>query len=170
MVRIHPELCRRVVGLLLARVLSPAMRWRLVAFAVLASVLALAAAESVSAERVAAPRFVRSIYTGQTGWFSSPGLVDLDHDGRREIVAPFYSTFVFDASGHLLGRGTATDGPVYAPGVVADLDADGVPEIVVGGTEGTVAAYNLEGGQLRVKPGWPASTCSGGQCPEARGM
>jgi hypothetical protein len=119
---------------------------------------------------VAAPRFVRTIATGETGWFSSPGLVDLNGDGRLEIVAPFYSTFVFDAKGRSLGKGTATKGRVYAPGVVADLDGDKVPEIVVGGNEGTVAAYDLVGGQLRLKSGWPASTCSGGQCPEARGM
>ncbi len=60
---------------------------------------------------VRAPRFVRQIATGETGWFSSPGLVDLDGDGRLEIVAPFYSTFVFDANGHLLGRGTRERGP-----------------------------------------------------------
>ena len=72
---------------------------------------------------VARPRFVRTIKTGETGWFSSPGLVDLDGNGRLEIVAPFYSTFVFDARGRLLGKGTATKGRVYAPGVVADLDA-----------------------------------------------
>jgi FG-GAP-like repeat len=134
--------------------------------------LALASALTATAQaaKVAAPRFVRTIATGETGWFSSPGLVDLNGDGRLEIVAPFYSTFVFDADGHLLGKGTATKGRVYAPGVVADLDGDKVPEIVVGGNEGTVAAYDLVGGQLRVKPGWPASTCSGGQCPEARGM
>src|ERR687888_2068531 len=119
---------------------------------------------------VAKPRFVRTIPTGETGWFSSPGLVDLDGDGRLEIVAPFYSTFVFDASGRQLAKGTATKGRVYAPGVVADLDGDHVPEIVVGGNEGTVAAYDLVGGQLQLKRGWPASTCSGGQCPEARGM
>ena len=113
---------------------------------------------------------MRNIPTGETGWFSSPGLVDLDRDGRLEIVAPFYSTFVFDAKGRRLGRGTATDGRVYAPSVVADLDADGVPEVVVGGNEGTVAAYNLSGGELRLKAGWPASTCSGGQCPETRGL
>jgi hypothetical protein len=59
---------------------------------------------------------------------------------------------------------------VYAPGVVADLDRDGRQEVVVGGNEGTVAAYEVVGGALRVKPGWPASTCSGGQCPETRGM
>jgi FG-GAP-like repeat len=146
------------------------MRWRLAVLAVLASMLALLVAESAIAKRVAAPRFVRNIDTGETGWFSSPGLVDLNGDGRREIVAPFYSTLVYSAAGRLLGRGTATEGRVYAPGVVADLDRDGTPEIVVGGNEGTVAAYNLAGGRLQVKSGWPASTCSGGQCPEARGM
>ena len=119
---------------------------------------------------VGAPRFVRNIETGETGWFSSPGLVDLNRDGRKEIVAPFYSTFVFNAKGRLLGKGTATSGRVYAPGVVADMDGDRVPEIVVGGNEGTVAAYNLRDGGLRLKPGWPASTCSGGQCPETRGL
>ena len=119
---------------------------------------------------VAKPRFVRTIDTGETGWFSSPGLVDLNRDGRLEIVAPFYSTSVFNAKGRLLGRGTATSGRVYAPGVVADMDGDGIPEIVVGGNEGTVAAYNLSGGGLRLKAGWPASTCSGGQCPETRGL
>ena len=116
------------------------------------------------------PRFVRNLPTGETGWFSSPSLVDLNGDGKLEIVAPFYSTFVFASNGRLLAKGTATKGRVYAPGVVADLDGDRIPDIVVGGNEGTVAAYDLVGGRLRLKPGWPASTCSGGQCPEVRGM
>ncbi|HZO34407.1 MAG TPA: VCBS repeat-containing protein [Gaiellaceae bacterium] len=116
------------------------------------------------------PTFVRNLPTGETGWFSSPSLVDLNGDGRLEIVAPFYSTFVFASNGRLLAKGTATKGRVYAPGVVADLDGDKIPEIVVGGNDGTVAAYDFVGGKLRLKPGWPASTCSGGQCPEVRGM
>src|SRR6188768_3639844 len=70
------------------------------------------------------PKLVRRIDTGETGWFSSPGLVDLDGDGRKEIVAPFYSTFVFDANGHQLGVGRASKGRVYAPSVVTDLDGD----------------------------------------------
>jgi hypothetical protein len=119
---------------------------------------------------VRAPRFVRNIQTGETGWFASPGLADLDGNGSLEIVAPFYSTFVFDAKGRLLGKGTATKGRVYAPGVVADLDGDKRQEIVVGGNEGTVAAYELRGGRLTLARGWPASTCSGGECPEARGL
>jgi hypothetical protein len=119
---------------------------------------------------VRAPRFVRQIATGETGWFSSPGLVDLDSDGRLEIVAPFYSTFVFDAKGRQLGRGTASEGRVYPPSVVTDLEGDGVTDIVVAGNAGTVAAYEFRGGTLNVKPGWPASTNSGGQSPEARGL
>jgi hypothetical protein len=142
--------------------------------AVLVALASIVPADNSSAKAkrkaVAAPQFVKNIATGETGWFSSPGLADLDRDGRLEIIAPFYSTFVFDAKGRLLGRGTATSGRVYAPSVVADMDGDGVPEIVVGGNEGTVAAYNLGGGGLRLKTGWPASTCSGGQCPETRGL
>jgi hypothetical protein len=115
------------------------------------------------------PAFVRRIATGETGWFSSPSLVDLNGDGRLEIVAPFYSTFVFNAKGHQLGRGTATGGRVYAPSVVTDLEGDGVPDIVVGGS-GTVAAYQFRGGRLHLKAGWPASTRSGGQTPEVRGL
>ena len=125
---------------------------------------------SKARKAVAAPRFVRRIETGQTGWFSSPALADLAGDRRLEIVAPQYSTFVYDARGRLLGEGTATRGRVYAPSVVADLDRDGAREIVVGGNDGTVAAYALTGGRLRLEPGWPASTCSGGQCPETRGL
>jgi FG-GAP-like repeat len=142
---------------------------RLLLLAVATLAPALACSPS-SLAAVAKPRFVRNVPTGETGWFASPGLADLDGDGRLEIVAPFSSTFVFDGRGHLLGKGSATKGRVYAPEVVADLDGDNVPEIVVGGNEGTVAAYNLVGGKLVLKPGWPASTCSGGQCPEARGM
>ncbi len=144
--------------------------WRAAVLALLAALTGSAVVEPASAAKVAKPRFVRNIATGETGWFASPGLVDLTGDRRLEIVAPFYSTFVYSARGRLLGRGGATQGRVYAPGVVADLDRDGVREVVVGGNEGTVAAYDLVGGGLRLKPGWPASTCSGGQCPETRGM
>jgi hypothetical protein len=64
------------------------MRWRSVVLALLVSTIAQTVVESASGKRVAAPRFVRNVVTGETGWFSSPGLVDLNRDGRREIVAP----------------------------------------------------------------------------------
>ena len=64
---------------------------------------------------VQAPKLVRQIPTGETGWFSSPSLVDLDGDGRLEIVAPFYSTFVFDANGQRAGQGPVEQGPGLRP-------------------------------------------------------
>jgi hypothetical protein len=119
---------------------------------------------------VQAPSFVRNVKTGETGWFAAPAVADLAGDGKMEIVAALYSTMVFDAQGKPLAKGTATKGRIYAPHVVADLDGDGIMEVVVGGNEGSVAAYEWKAGALAVKRGWPASTASGGQAPEARGM
>ncbi|MEO8875410.1 MAG: VCBS repeat-containing protein [Polyangiaceae bacterium] len=121
---------------------------------------------------VASPVFVRNLNSGETGWFSSPAVADLDGDGKKEIVAPYYSTFVFDGvTGKKLATGTATQGRIYAPAVVGDIDGDGTPEIIVGGNAGTVAAYNYKSGNLTVKAGWESTkTSSGGQDPEARGM
>lgn len=129
-----------------------------------------------SSAPVARPVRVRTM-TGdkswaETGWFSSPGLVDLDGDGKKEIVAPFYSLFVFDSAGKTLAtvpEGSYTKGRIYAPAVVTDLEGDGVMDIVAAGNHGTVAAYEWRG-RLVVKSGWPASTSSGGQEPEGRGM
>ncbi|MCE1175126.1 MAG: VCBS repeat-containing protein, partial [Propionibacteriales bacterium] len=96
---------------------------------------------------VSKPQYVRRIDPGQTGWFSSPSLVDLNGDGQKEIVAPLYSTYVYSAAGKRLATGTATKGRVYAPSVVADLDHDGITEVVVGGS-GSVGAYEWRGGTL----------------------
>jgi len=127
------------------------------------------AAAAATAVPVKAPVYVRRIDPGQTGWFSSPALVDLNGDTKLEIVAPLYSTSVYSAAGKRLATGTATKGRVYAPSIVADLDHDGVQEIVVGGN-GSVAAYEWRNNRLSVKKGWPASVASGGQTPEVRGL
>ena len=37
-------------------------------------------------------------------------------------------------------------------------------------TRGRSRPTTSVGGRLQLKPGWPASTCSGGQCPETRGL
>jgi hypothetical protein len=122
-----------------------------------------------AAQPVQKPTYVRRISPGQTGWFSSPSLVDLNGDGKLEIVAPLYSTYVYSATGKKLATGTATKGRVYAPSVVADLDGDGITEVVVGGS-GSVGAYEWRAGKLTKKKGWPASVASGGQKPEVRGL
>ena len=54
--------------------------------------------------------------------------------------------------------------------MVADLDGDGKPEIVVGGT-GTRGGVRLPARHgCTLKKGWPASVRSGGQTPEVRGL
>jgi hypothetical protein len=118
---------------------------------------------------VATPVFVRNIPAGETAWYSAPAIVDLDGRGKK-LVAPLYSTFVFGPDGTELAKGTVTTGRVYAPGVVADLDGDGTMEIVVGGSDGSVAAYEWVGGDLHIK--WAATACSADPCDdvEVRGM
>ena len=118
---------------------------------------------------VSRPQFVRNLSIGNTGWFSSPAVYDLDGDGANEVIVPFYDIGVWDASGnllHRLERGDHHTGRVYAPAVVADLEGDGIVEVVVGGNDGTLAAYEWRSGELQIKPGWEgATTCTSDECP-----
>ncbi len=117
---------------------------------------------------VQAPVFWKNL-RGETSWFASPLVVDLDGDGKRELVAAYYSLFVFDSEGQLLAKADDGDGRVYAPHVVADLDADGVMDLVMGNGK-HVRAYEWRAGTLTAKPGWPVDTTTGGNAPEVRGL
>ena len=120
---------------------------------------------------VALPQFVRNLKTGETGWFGPASVIDLDHDGKKEIVVASSSVQVFDTSGTRITKGSLTQGRIYAPAVVGDLDGDGTTEIVVGGNQGSITAYEYKNRALTMKSGWAtASTCSAGQCPETRGL
>jgi hypothetical protein len=119
-----------------------------------------------SAGAVQAPVFVRNI-RGQTGWYASPVVADLDHDGSNEIVAAYYTLYVYDATGKLLDSAEGNGSRIYAPHVVTDLEGDGITEIVVGqGHE--VYAYEWRDRSLHLK--WVASTETAGEKPEVRGM
>ncbi|NOQ47187.1 MAG: hypothetical protein GQ559_11055 [Desulfobulbaceae bacterium] len=112
-------------------------------------------------------------WTG-TSWFGSPIVHNLG-TGNRKIIGTFYDIFVWDADGNELARMPSGsqyphEGRIYAPAVCSDLDGDGIFEIVVGSGKGKVAAYEWRNNTLSVKAGWPASTCSAGQCPEVRGL
>ncbi len=112
-------------------------------------------------------------WTG-TSWFGSPIIHDLG-TGDRKLIGTFYDIFVWDKDFNLLARAPSGpdyphEGRIYPPAVCADLDGDGVYEVVVASGNGKVAAYEWRNHNLSVKPGWPASTCDAGQCPEVRGL
>lgn len=119
------------------------------------------------------PTLIKQIKWTGTGWFASPVVHDLG-SGSKKIIGTFYDIIVWDGDGNELDRaphGSAFPhgGRIYAPAVVADLDNDGVYEIVAGSGD-VVVAYEWRNDQLLVKQGWPASVCSAGQCPEVRGL
>jgi hypothetical protein len=120
------------------------------------------------------PTFVRNLSIGNTGWFSSPAVYDLDGNGTNEIIAPFYDIAVWDADGNLLqqlDQGAYHRDRVYAPAVIADLEGDGTTEVVVAAGQGTVAAYEWVNGALRIKNGWErATTCIADSCFENRSL
>ncbi|MBN2723373.1 MAG: VCBS repeat-containing protein [Deltaproteobacteria bacterium] len=113
--------------------------------------------------------FVRNLQ-GQTSWYASPVVYDLDGDGKNELIAAYYNVYVFDNEFNLIATGEDGDSRVYAPHVVADLDGDGITEIVAGrGNE--VYAWEYISGSLSVKAGWPANVSGdSGATPEVRGM
>jgi hypothetical protein len=122
----------------------------------------------MSSGEVQPPEY-RMTLSGQTSWFASPVIHDLDGDGTRELIAAYYSVYVHDAQGNVLAEADGGEGRVYAPHVVADLDNDGIVEIVYG-SDHEVWAYEWRNKALSVKPGWPASTTTGNNPPEVRGM
>ncbi|HBF42097.1 MAG TPA: hypothetical protein DDW42_00420 [Desulfobacteraceae bacterium] len=112
-------------------------------------------------------------WTG-TSWFGSPIIHNLG-DGAEKLVGTFNDIFVWDNQFTELARAPSGssyphEGRIYPPAVCADLDGDGIFEVVVGSNNGKVAAYEWKNNDLSVKAGWPASTCDAGQCPEVRGL
>jgi hypothetical protein len=106
---------------------------------------------------------------GQTSWYASPVVADLDGDGKNELIAAYYSVYVFASDGSLLSRADGGSGRIYAPHVVVDLEGDGIPEIVYGSGH-EVYAYEWRNGRLSLKAGWPVDTTTAGESPEVRGL
>ncbi|MBW2161437.1 MAG: VCBS repeat-containing protein, partial [Deltaproteobacteria bacterium] len=115
------------------------------------------------------PVFVANL-RGQTSWYASPVIADLDGDGSNELIAAYYSVYVFDSERQLLVDSNDGDGGrVYAPHVVVDLEGDGSKEIVVGrGHE--VVAYSWSGNSSALDRRWVANTSTAGNQPEVRGL
>jgi len=121
-----------------------------------------------SSGEVTRPQFLMNLQ-GQTSWYASPVVADLDGDGKNELIAAYYSVYVFASDGSLLSRADGGSGRVYAPHVVVDLEGDGIPEIVYGSGH-EVYAYEWRNGRLSLKAGWPVDTTTAGESPEVRGL
>ena len=94
----------------------------------------------------------------QTGWYSSPAAIDIDGDGKLDVVAGSYDVVALRGTdGTELWRG-ASDDRVWPGIALGDLDADGRPAIVVGRSGPSVTAYNLDG-SVR----WSATPFAGGE-------
>ena len=118
--------------------------------------------------KVVAPQFLMNL-PAQTSWYASPVVADLDGDGSNELVAAYYSLYVYGSDGSLLDRADGGGGRIYAPHVVVDLEGDGITEVVYGNGH-EVYAYEWRDSRLQLKRGWPADTTSGGRKPEVRGL
>ncbi len=82
----------------------------------------------------------------ETGWYSSPAVVDLNGDGVNEVIASAYSLWALDgATGKLLWRSGSTSNRTWPGVVIADLERDGVNEIITAQSGGWVSVYKLDG-------------------------
>ena len=111
---------------------------------------------------------MRNIANTGTSWFAGAAIVDLDGDGKRELVGAFYDLMVWNAQGKLLSK-VKQSGRIYAPAVIADLDGDKVTEIVVAAKK-QVTAYQYKANKLVLKSGWPVNAGTGSQYYEVRGL
>ncbi|MDA3863131.1 MAG: VCBS repeat-containing protein [Deltaproteobacteria bacterium] len=121
-----------------------------------------------SSGAVKEPQFMMNL-KGQTGWFASPLVADLDNDGQNEIIAAYYDIYVHDDSGEIIVRTEDQNSRVYAPHVVTDLDGDGIIEIIAG-RGAYVFVWEYIGLNLISKDGWPAKASIENDDPEIRGL
>lgn len=82
----------------------------------------------------------------ETGWYSSPAVLDIDADGIDEIIASAYSLWALEGeNGEPIWQIPGDFGRTWPGVVVADLEPDGQPEIVIAQANGKVSAYRADG-------------------------
>ncbi len=85
----------------------------------------------------------------ETGWYSSPAVMDVDDDGQSEVIAAAYSVFALNGEDGLvqwtIHRDNLPGGRVWPGVVTADIDNDGQLEIVTGHGSGYLNVLNRNG-------------------------
>lgn len=114
-----------------------------------------------------------------TAWFSGALVYDLDDDGQNELIACYYSVFVYrvqtvksvstlkkiwsNPEGSSVGR-------AYAPCAVADIDGNGSTEIITArGNVVSVYTWDKMTSTATMKSGFPVNTDKYGKA-ELRGL
>ena len=82
----------------------------------------------------------------ETGWYSSPAVLDINNDGRNEVIASAYSLVALNGeTGQLIWRAGTPANRTWPGIVVADIDLDGQKEIVTAQSGGLVSVYQKNG-------------------------
>lgn len=121
-----------------------------------------------------APDF-RGKFDEQSIW-SSAQIVDLDRDGRPEIVVGTGNFFQDARGSHIniwnadgtLRHTLATNGRTLASPLIADLDGNGSPEIIAGTIDGWLHAWRADGSQIFATRLEPYGLPAGGSVPVVR--
>ena len=82
--------------------------------------------------------------------YSSPTLVDIDRDGKMEIVVGTSVGFLYvlRADGTTMRGFPVQMGEIQGQVAAVDLDGDGYPELIAADTRGSVAAFRRDGSEL----------------------
>jgi hypothetical protein len=81
----------------------------------------------------------------QSGWYSSPAVVNIDADPQLEVLAGSYDLVALDGESGALQWRAAGSSRVWPGVALADLTGDGSLEIVVGRGGDQVTVYSLSG-------------------------
>ena len=94
----------------------------------------------------------------ETGWYSSPAVADLDHDGQAEVIGAAYTLWALNGATGAV-KWSATNGSRVWPGVaVADLTGDGTLEVIAGRGSDQLTVYTAAGATL-----WTRNPFGGGE-------
>lgn len=104
----------------------------------------------------------------EEAYYSAPAIKDIDNDGKLETVFSNYTITVLDAasgatkwkvnSGHdrseAVRESGASNGATPSDVEIADIDSDGLCEIITGHSGGVISVLDANG---YFKPGWPVN-------------
>lgn len=84
----------------------------------------------------------------ETGWYSSPAVLNIDSDPQAEVIAGAYDLVALDGSNGSLQWRAEGNNRIWPGVALADLTGDGSVEIVTGRGGDTLTVYDLQGNTI----------------------